>query len=146
MRSARLAAFVLMTVLVLALPLRAPAQDITALIKIFGIGYVVKQYAGPLNTFVNNLLDNRGVKVREQTKVVPVLSLGVGQASYIGAAQVSGPKGALEKVQAVGQLEGDFSGVFRVKALVPIDSENPIADGIRRVPGVGVTAVIDIRI
>jgi hypothetical protein len=146
MRHARLAAFVLVTVLVLALPLDAPAQDITGLIKIFGIGYVVKQYAGPLNTFVNNLLDNRGVKVREQTKVVPVLSLGVGQASYIGAAQVSGSKGALEKVRAVGQLEADFNSVFRVKALVPIDSENPIADGIRRVPGVGVTAVIDIRI
>jgi len=135
-----------MTVLVLALPLGAPAQDITGLIKIFGIGYVVKQYAGPLNTFVNNLLDNRGVKVREQTKVVPVLSVGVGQASYIGAAQVSGSKGALDKVRAVGQLEADFNSVFRVKALVPIDSENPIADGIRRVPGVGVTAVIDIRI
>ncbi|HEX9531193.1 MAG TPA: hypothetical protein VGA58_00245 [bacterium] len=146
MRRARLAAFVLMTVLVLALPLGAPAQDITGLIKIFGIGYVVKQYAGPLNTFVNNLLDNRGVKVREQTKVVPVLSVGVGQASYIGAAQVSGSKGALDKVRAVGQLEADFNSVFRVKALVPIDSENPIADGIRRVPGVGVTAVIDIRI
>src|SRR5713226_3254251 len=146
MRRARLAAFVLMTVLVLALALRASAEGFTGLIGLFGVGYVVKQYAGPLNTFVNNLLDNRGVKVREQTKVVPVLSLGVGQASYIGAAQVSGPKGALEKVAAVGQLEGDFSGVFRVKALVPIDSENPIADGIRRVPGVGVTAVIDIRI
>lgn len=142
----RLAACAFVLVAVLAFPRWAPAQDITTLIKIFGIGYVVKQYAGPLNTFVNNLLDNRGVKVREQTKVVPVLSLGVGQASYIGAAQVSGPKAALQKVQAVGQLEGDFSGVFRVKALVPIDSENPVSDGIRRVPGVGVTAVIDIRL
>lgn len=132
--------------LVLAIPLGAPAQDITGLIKIFGIGYVVKQYAEPLNNFVNTLLNNKGVKVREQTKVVPVLSIGVGQASYIGAAQVSGPKDALKKVQAVGQLEADFNTVFRIKALVPIDSVNPIADGLKRVPGVGVTAVIDIRI
>jgi hypothetical protein len=33
-----------------------------------------------------------------------------------------------------------------VKDSLPIDSVNPIADGIRRVSGVGVTAVIDIRI
>jgi AICAR transformylase/IMP cyclohydrolase PurH len=125
---------------------RTWAQDITGLIKIFGIGYVVKEFAEPLNNFVNSLLANKGVKVVEQTKVVPVLSLGVGQASYIGAAQVSGSKSALAKVQAVGQLEADFNTVFRIKALVPIDSVNPITDGIRRVPGVGVTAIIDIRI
>jgi hypothetical protein len=141
----RVLAFLVMT-LVLLLPLNARAQDITALIKIFGIGYVVKQYATPLNDFVNSVLANKGVKVLEQTKVVPVLSIGVGQASYIGAAQVSGTKAALTKVEAVAQLEADFNTVFRVKALVPIDSSNPIADGIHRVSGVGVTAVIDIRI
>jgi hypothetical protein len=146
MRGVRLAASAFVTVLVLALPVRTHAQDVTTLIKIFGIGYVVQQYAEPLNTFVNNLLANKGVAVREQTKVVPVLSLGVGQASYIGAAQVSGTKAVLQKVKAVAQLEADFNSVFRVKALVPIDSVNPIADGIRRVSGVGVTAVIDIRI
>jgi hypothetical protein len=137
---------VLATTLVLLLPLSARAQDLTTLIKIFGIGYVVKQYAAPLNEFVNSVLANKGVKVLEQTKVVPVLSIGMGQASYIGAAQVSGTKAALAKVEAVAQLEADFNTVFRIKALVPIDSTNPIADGIHRVSGVGVTAVIDIRI
>jgi len=137
---------VLATTLVLLLPLSVRAQDLTTLIKIFGIGYVVKQYAMPLNDFVNSVLANKGVKVLEQTKVVPVLSIGVGQASYIGAAQVSGTKAALAKVEAVAQLEADFNTVFRIKALVPIDSTNPIADGIHRVSGVGVTAVIDIRI
>jgi hypothetical protein len=52
----------------------------------------------------------------------------------------------LQKVKVVAQLEADFNSVFRVKALVPIDSVNPIADGIRRVSGAGVTAIIDIRI
>jgi hypothetical protein len=137
---------VLATTLVLLLPLNVRAQDLTTLIKIFGIGYVVKQYATPLNDFVNSVLANNGVKVIEQTKVVPVLSIGVGQASYIGAAQVSGTKAALAKVEAVAQLEADFNTVFRIKALVPITSTNPIADGIHRVSGVGVTAVIDIRI
>lgn len=136
----------LAVVLVLTVPWAAYGQDITGLIKIFGIGYVVNQFAGPLNNFVNTLMNNKGVGVKEQTKVVPILSIGVGQASYIGAAQVAGPKTAVQKVKAVGQMEADFNTVFRVKALVPIDSTNPIADGIRRVPDVGVTAVIDIRI
>lgn len=146
MNTARRVLAVVALTLILLLPPYARAQDITALIKIFGIGYVVKQYATPLNDFVNSVLANNGVKVLEQTKVVPVLSIGVGQASYIGAAQVSGTKAALAKVEAVAQLEADFNSVFRIKALVPINSSNPIADGIHRVPGVGVTAVIDIRI
>ena len=146
MRTTRLIALTLALAIALAVPLNVMAQDIGGLIKIFGIGYVVTQFADPLNNFVNTLLNNKGIKVVEQTKVVPILSLGVGQASYIGAAQVSGPKKAVQMVKAVGQLEGDFNSVFRVKALVPIDSVNPITDGLRRVPGVGVTAVIDIRI
>ncbi len=139
-------ALVLAVLLALSTPFYAAAQDITSLIKIFGIGYVVTQFAGPLNDFINGLLVNKGVKVTEQTKVVPILSLGLGQGSYIGAAQVSGPKAAVAKVKAVGQLEGNFNQVFRIKALVPLDSLNPITDGIRRVPGVGVTAIIDLRI
>ena len=146
MRMLRFAVPAWVVILVLTSALAVSAQDIIGLIKVFGVGYVVNQYAGPLNNFVNTLLDNKGVKVREQTKVVPVLSVGVGQASYIGAAQVSGPKDRLQKVKAVAQLEADFNTVFRVKALVPIDSVNPIADGIRRVPGIGVTAVIDVKI
>ncbi len=144
----RFVAMLLAAVLVASAPFYAAAQniDVISIIKVFGIGYAVTQFAGPLNDFINALLNNKGVKVTERTKVVPVLSIGIGSSSYIGAAQVSGPKKAMDKVKAVGQLEGDFNQVFRVKALVPIDSLNPITDGIRRVPGVGVTAIIDIRI
>lgn len=146
MKTARFVGLALAVILVATAAGAATAQDIFGLIKVFGIGYVVNQYAEPLNNFINTLLDNKGVKVREQTKVVPVLSVGVGQASYIGAAQVSGTKDRLKKVKAVAQLEADFNSVFRVKALVPIDSTNPIQDGLRRVPGIGVTAVIDVKI
>ncbi len=144
----RFVAMLLAAVLVASAPFYAAAQniDVISIIKVFGIGYAVTQFAGPLNDFINALLNNKGVKVTERTKVVPILSIGVGSSSYIGAAQVSGPKNAMDKVKAVGQLEGDFNQVFRVKALVPLDSLNPITDGIRRVPGVGVTAIIDIRI
>jgi len=116
----RLTVCAVIVLLILVLPLGAAAQDITGLIKIFGIGYVVDRYSEPLNNFVNTLLSNRGVAVREKTKVVPILSIGVGQASYIGAAQVSGPANTLKKVRAVGQLEADFSSVFRVKALTAV--------------------------
>lgn len=146
MLKVRLMAVTIAVLLLFAVPSQTTAQDITSLIKIFGVGYVVKQFAGPLNDFVNNLLNNRGVAVRQQTKVVPILTIGIGQPGFIGAAQVSGPKNAVEKVQAVGQLEADFSQAFRIKALVPLDSLNPIKDGIRRVPGVGITAIIDLRI
>src|SRR5437899_650481 len=107
----RLTVRAVIVLLILVLPLGAAAQDITGLIKIFGIGYVVDRYSEPLNNFVNTLLSNRGIAVREKTKVVPILSIGVGQASYIGAAQVSGPANTLKKVRAVGQLEADFRPV-----------------------------------
>lgn len=144
----RLLAILVAAIMVVSGPFYAAAQniDIGSIIKVFGIGYAVTLVAGPLNDFINTLLNNKGVKVTERTKVVPILSIGLGTSSYIGAAQVSGPKNAMDKVKAVGQLEGDFNQVFRVKALVPLDSLNPITDGIRRVPGVGVTAIIDIRI
>jgi hypothetical protein len=45
---------------------------------------------------------------------------------------------------AVAQLEGDFQKI-RARALIPIDSENPIKQ-FRRVQGVGVTAIIDVKL
>ena len=50
----------------------------------------------------------------------------------------------MENTQAVAQLEVDFKGV-RVKVLIPIDSLNPV-ERFRRVQGVGVTAIIDVKI
>ena len=76
------------------------------------------------------------------TKVVPILSFGSG--GYIGAAQIMGPQDAVDETQAVIQIEGDFNGNFRVKALVPIDSKNPV--NFTRVNGVGLSAVIDVKI
>jgi hypothetical protein len=80
---------------------------------------------------------------------VPVLSLSIGignpSGAYIGAAQVSGPKEAVDKVQAVALLEADFQTAFRIKAYVPVDNLQPW-QAFRRVPGVGVSAVIDVRI
>lgn len=113
------------------------------ILKVGGIGIVIDKFSGPLNKFINTLTFNKGAGSDYATKVVPVLSFGNG--GYIGAAQVMGSQELVDRTQAVVQIEGDFSGsTFRVKALVPIDSKNPV--NFSRVNGVGVSAMIDVRI
>lgn len=121
----------------------ALAVDVGALIKVFGIGYVVHMFGDQLNSLINTLTFNHGLEGQQSTKVVPIVSMGSGV--HIGAAQVAGDPSVVEQVAAVGQLEGTFiDGAFRAKALVPIDNVNPLA-GVKRVFGVGISAVIDIR-
>ena len=125
------------------------AQDVGTIVKTLGIGVAVKMFAPQLNTFINNLLQAKDVQTNQTTKVVPILSLSIGigapSRATIGAAQVAGSKAAVQKVQAVASLDGNFSNVFQVKALVPVDSLEPWKQ-LRRVPGVGVSAIIDLRI
>ena len=124
--------------------------NIGSLIKLFGIGYVVKQFGPQINDAINSLMLNSGAQNRELTKVVPILSLGVGigtpGGAYIGAAQVQGPKAALDQVQTVAQIEGSFSNALRLRGLVPVDSLNPLAGNLHRVYGVGVTALVDFQL
>ncbi|HLW48649.1 MAG TPA: hypothetical protein VKW09_12890 [bacterium] len=129
----------------------AAAQvSIGSLIKLFGIGYVVKQFGPQINNGINTLMLNNKVQNKEMTKVVPIVSLGIGVGArggaYIGAVQVQGPKAALDKVQAVAQLEGSFMNQVRLRALVPVDSLNPLPGNLHRVYGVGVTALIDFQL
>lgn len=110
---------------------------------IFGGGALVKTFATQINDFINTLTFNKGVGYEGYTKVVPIVSIGSG--TRIGAAQVGGvTKAAVDRTKAVGQLEGTFSRV-RAKALIPIDSENPLKQ-FKRVQGVGVTAIIDVKL
>jgi hypothetical protein len=116
------------------------------LLKTLGIGAIVDRFAGPINDFINTLTLNRGVEVKQQTKVVPIITVGSG--TYVGAVQVAGPEEAVNTVKAVAQIEGDFrSGDFRIRALVPINTKNPgDLKNVERVEEVGVTALIDINI
>jgi hypothetical protein len=150
MNGARMLAVVVVAALVVAgTAAQVRGQDIFGIIKTLGIGYAVRTFAPQINDFINDLLQNRGVAVREQTKVVPILSLAIGignpSGAYIGAAQVSGPRAAVERTQAVALLEADFQRAFRIKAYVPVDNLQPW-QAFRRVPGVGVSAIVDIRI
>ncbi|HXF83611.1 MAG TPA: hypothetical protein VNN19_12750 [bacterium] len=122
---------------------------VPAIIKTIGIGAAVKAFAPALNTFINKLVQAKDPTTLQTTKVVPILSLSIGvnapgQAA-IGAAQVSGPQTAVERVQAVAAIEGNYQGSFSIRALVPVDSLEPWK-AVRRVPGVGVTAIIDLKL
>lgn len=144
---ARAAAVFLFSAMVLGAPFSASAIDLGDLLKkgalIVGGGAVVSAIAGPINDFINTVTFNKGAKFQGHTKVVPIVSFGSG--THIGAAQVGGQsQSAVNNTKAVAQLEADFKGV-RVKILVPIDSVNP-TERFRRVQGVGVTAIIDVKI
>ena len=125
-----------------AIPI-AQAFSLGDVLKVGGIGFLIDKFSGQLNSFINTLTFKHGAGSDYATKVVPILSFGGG--GYIGAAQVIGSQDLINQTQAVVQIEGNFNGSqFRVKALVPIDSKNPV--NFSRVQGVGVSAVIDIRI
>ena len=125
----------------------AAAIDLGDVLKggalIIGGGAVVKALGPQIDSFINTITFNKGAKYEGHTKVVPIVSIGNG--THIGAAQVGGTnKSDVDRTKAVAQLEGDFNRI-RARALIPIDSENPIKQ-FRRVQGVGVTAIIDVKL
>ncbi len=122
-------------------PVRAGVGDV---LKGAGIVLLINQFGDELNKFINKLTVNKGVGVEDRTKVVPIIS--VGQGGYAGAAQVSGPAHLVDKVKAVAMIEANMNGkTFRVKVLIPVETKDVVKD-IKRVSGVGVSAVIDVRL
>lgn len=112
-------------------------------VKIGGINLLLNKYGNSVNSAINSLMMKKGAGTDYATKVVPILS--VGGSGYIGAAQVVGPAEQVDKVEAVGQLEFSVNDqLFRIKGLIPMDSKNPTS--FSRVQGVGVSAVIDLRL
>jgi len=121
----------------------ASAIDLGDIIGVVGGGLIVGALADEINDFINTVTLNRGAKNEDTTKVVPIVSLG--QGARIGAAQVSGPKDAVEKTKAVAQLEVRFKDRFRIEILIPVDSANPIKS-FRRVQKVGLSALVDYKL
>lgn len=108
-------------------------------LKIFGIGYVVKQFGGEINSFINTILAQHSAAIAGQTKVVPVLKVGSG-GTAVGAVQVMGPAEQVEKVKAVADVEWRPGNVLRARGLLPLASTNPTE--LKTVDGVGVSANI----
>ncbi len=146
MISKKTIAAVAMTAAMAAAPLSMASADgfinkvLTGAAGIYG----VKLIAGPLNSFLDNLFLTNHMANEGKTKVVPILQTGTG--TYVGAAQISGPPDAVDRVQAVGSLAFEWNNnVWRGSLLVPIDSLNPLK-GYKRVYGVGVDAVINAKL
>ncbi len=123
----------------------AASAQLEQIFKIGGTALIVKQFGGSINSLLNrvtgqNNLDDRDVV----TKVVPVLS--AGSRGAIGIVQVAGPRYQVDKVKAVAQLQTQVRALSTLQAriLIPIDADN-LRD-IRRVPGVGVSAIVDIKL
>jgi len=113
-------------------------------VKVGGIGFLVDKYGESINKAINSVMMKDGAGTNYATKVVPIVS--IGNNGYIGAAQVIGDADQVEKVEAVGQLEVSWNEkLFRIKGLIPIDSKNPTTS-FSRVQGVGVSAVIDVKV
>lgn len=114
------------------------------IIKVGGVAFVVDKFGDQINKFVNTITANKDAGTTEATRVVPIISLGGG--GYIGAVQIIGAKENVEKCKAVVQIEANavFGRNIRVKALVPVGSKT--TSKIKRIYGVGVSAIIDIRI
>lgn len=111
--------------------------------KIGGVKLLVDEFGDELNDLINKLLNNNDASVDASTKVVPIISV-VGN-KHVGAAQVVGPSEAVDKVEAVAQLETSFMDkLFRIRAMVPIEGDDP--SSLHRVKGVAVSAMIDIKL
>lgn len=137
-----LAVFILITFVIGFGGVAANASIIGDAVKIFGIGFVVTKFGPQIDKFINTLLNQHGVKWDGTTKVVPIIS--IGQGGHIGAAQVAGAPEIVDQTKAVGQGEIAIGGL-RGKLLVPMSTKNP-TKGLKKVKGVGVTAIIDFNI
>lgn len=139
-----LVSLVLVVAFVVSTGVNTQAALLGDLLKVGGVGFVVEKFGGQINDFVNKLTANKNLSTTEATNVVPILSIGGG--GYIGAVQVIGSKANVDKCKAVVQIEGNamFGKNIRAKALVPVGSKT--TSNIKRIYGVGVSAIIDIRI
>ncbi len=149
---------ILISILVIALGLflglitaPQPAQadipligNLGKVVKIFGIGYLVSEFGGSIDKFINKVLAQHDAAIEGQTKVVPILKIGSGDKA-IGAAQVMGPAEQVKKVQGVAQVDLKL-GNFRGRALIPVTTKKHLTSTIRGVGGVGVSATMKLKI
>lgn len=114
-----------------------------SLLKGGGIAFIISQFGPDINKAINAASKTPSNSPDFATKVVPVISVGDGKQA--GAVQVMGPRDAVAKVQAVAQFETQFKPAgIRLRGLVPIDSKN--VKEIHRIPGVGISGLLDIKI
>jgi hypothetical protein len=123
----------------------AVADPFRDLIKIVGVAAAVNQFSPQLNSAINKLDGHKDSAVM-MTKVVPIISGGLNSRKAIGAAQVMGPRSQVEKVKAVAQLDQDMFGKeVKIRAMIPIETKDIVSD-IKRVEGVGISGIVDLKL
>ncbi len=122
----------------------AQARPITTtdVLKVGGALLVVNQLGDKMDNFINDLLRQRKAEQQGATKVVPIFSMG--QGAYIGAVQVIGVPSLVRRVQAVAAVDAVLNK-FAGTMLVPISTKMP-GSKLARVNGVGVSAIIDLKL
>lgn len=119
--------------------------DLGKVLKVGGVALLVTQFGKDMNSGLNKLTGHKDTN-RVKTKVVTILSVGLGRSSAVGAAQVMGPPEKIDKVVAVAQPEADLFGrEIRLKALIPVSDKN-VNKGLSIVDGVGVSGIVDIKL
>ncbi|MCE9560113.1 MAG: hypothetical protein K8R88_14340 [Armatimonadetes bacterium] len=119
--------------------------QIKQIIKVVGVGAAVKQFNKDINRAINKLA-NRSDTAERMTKVVPILTVGIGKSNAIGAAQVTGPKKLVDTVEAVAAPETELFGKeIRIRAMIPVSSGD-LGKGIKAVDGVGVSGIVDLKL
>lgn len=115
------------------------------LVKIVGVGAAVTSFAPQLNSAINKLSQHSD-SATVTTKVVPIISAGINSRKAIGAAQVMGPKSQVDRVKAVAQLDQDLFGKeVKIRAMIPIETKEIVRD-IKRVEGVGISGIVDLKL
>ncbi len=123
----------------------AMPQNIGQLIKLLGVWEVTKRFGPQINDSLNKMV-KRDEKAAKMTKVVPIISGGIGGRKAVGMVQVSGPLRYLDQVKAVAQLDQDLFGKeIKIRALIPIDQDT-IAKDIKPVEQVGITGIVDLKL
>ena len=123
----------------------AASAQLDQILKIGGVQLIVSQFGGSINSILNRVTGQNNLNdPNSVTKIVSVLS--AGSRGAIGIVQVSGPREQVDKVKAVAQLQTQVRALSTIQArvLIPVDSNN--LKDIRRVPGVGVSAIVDIKL
>ena len=123
----------------------AASANLGGLIKAGGTIVIVNKFGKTIDKALNKVTGQNGLEERGiVTKVVPVIS--AGSRGAVGIVQISGTQAQVGKVKFVVQLQTQVRAVsvLQARVLIPIDSAN--LGKAKRVPGVGVSAIIDIKL
>ena len=115
------------------------------ILKIAGVSLLVSEFADEIDDGINRIMMKEGVMPTAKTKVVPIIRIGTGDPTAVGAAQVVGPRSQVERVQAV--AEGAIGiGSLSGRVLIPTTAKKAYTRSVRGVGGVGVSANIKLNL